>query len=105
GVWGGKRTLPAVLLVGVQEDPAALGDAMHPHCEAVGLLEDRLEAAIALHARNLHTVLRAVRETLLGSRELSEICGRKPERAEEVARPHERESSPAPLRSPAWRPM
>ena len=71
--------------VGEHEDARALRGAVHAHVEALGRLEQRLEAARPLAARDLDAVARAVGEALgrLGQR--VEVAAREPERFEEGA--------------------
>ena len=84
---GGRRSGQLVQLgVGLEEHAASLRDAMHGHVEPFRLLENRLEAARPLRARDLHAVLRPVGEALLRVGELVEVAARQSDRAQEVAR-------------------
>ena len=69
--------------VGQHEDAGALRGAVHAHVEALGRLEQRLEAARPLAARDLDAVARAVGEALRRLGQLVQVAGRQAERLEE----------------------
>ena len=59
---------------------------MHQHVEPLGLLEHRLEAAWPFDARDLDTILRAVREPLRRVREVVQVAPRQADRLQERPR-------------------
>jgi hypothetical protein len=66
---------------------------VHLDVEPVGLVEDRLEAVRSLGAGDLHSVVRAVGEALLGGRQLVQVGRRQTELLEPVADAHSAEGA------------